>query len=168
MIIVIVNHHNLNLHGLWPVPRGSHRLRASVMTATVPWHHLYLHTLHPQCLFFLKICLLIIWRCTVAVFRHPRRGRQISLQMVVSHHVVAQDLNSGPLEGQSLLLTAEPSLQPPPTKSYSRLSLGQLTKALCRQCIPGAPAPGRQRLGNGAFVTGDFSGLAWTLPGPTS
>jgi hypothetical protein len=26
---------------------------------------------------------------TVAVFRHTRRGRQISLQMVVSHHVVA-------------------------------------------------------------------------------
>ena len=26
---------------------------------------------------------------TVAVFRHSRRGRQILLQMVVSHHVVA-------------------------------------------------------------------------------
>jgi hypothetical protein len=40
-------------------------------------------------LFFLKIYLFIICKYSVAVFRHPRRGRQISLQMVVSHHVVA-------------------------------------------------------------------------------
>ena len=40
--------------------------------------------------FFLKkIYLLIICKYTVAVLRHSRRGRQISLQMVVSHHVVA-------------------------------------------------------------------------------
>jgi hypothetical protein len=39
--------------------------------------------------FFLKITLLIIYKHTVAVFRHTRRGHQISLQMVVSHHVVA-------------------------------------------------------------------------------
>jgi hypothetical protein len=32
---------------------------------------------------------IIICKYTVAVFRHARRGRQISLQMVVSHHVVA-------------------------------------------------------------------------------
>jgi hypothetical protein len=37
--------------------------------------------------FFLKIYLL--YKCTVVVFRHTRRGRQILLQMVVSHHVVA-------------------------------------------------------------------------------
>jgi hypothetical protein len=34
--------------------------------------------------FFLNVC-----EYTVAVFRHTRRGHQISLQMVVSHHVVA-------------------------------------------------------------------------------
>jgi hypothetical protein len=41
--------------------------------------------------FFFKdfIYLLIICKYTVAVFRHTRRERQISLQMVVSHHVVA-------------------------------------------------------------------------------
>jgi len=39
--------------------------------------------------FFLKIYLFIIYKYTVAVFRHTRRGHQISLQMVVSHHVVA-------------------------------------------------------------------------------
>ena len=38
---------------------------------------------------FLKIDLFIICKYTVAVFSHPRRGHQISLRMVVSHHVVA-------------------------------------------------------------------------------
>jgi hypothetical protein len=39
---------------------------------------------------YLFIYLFIIkHKYTVAVFRHTRRGRQISLQMVVSHHVVA-------------------------------------------------------------------------------
>jgi hypothetical protein len=33
--------------------------------------------------FFFNVC-----KYTVAVFRHSRRGHQISLQMVVSHHVV--------------------------------------------------------------------------------
>jgi hypothetical protein len=47
--------------------------------------------------FFLKIYsfihsfiyLFIIYKYTVAVFRHTKRGHQIALQMVVSHHVVA-------------------------------------------------------------------------------
>ena len=37
----------------------------------------------------LKDVLIIISKYTVAVFRWTRRGRQISLQMSVSHHVVA-------------------------------------------------------------------------------
>jgi hypothetical protein len=41
------------------------------------------------CMYFLKVYLFIICKYTVAVFRHSRRGSQISLQMVVSHHVVA-------------------------------------------------------------------------------
>ena len=36
-----------------------------------------------------KIYLLYVSKYTVAVFRHTRRGRQFSLQMVVIHHVVA-------------------------------------------------------------------------------
>jgi hypothetical protein len=44
---------------------------------------------------------------TLAVFRHTRRGHQIPLQMVVSHHVVAGNWTQD-------LLTSEPSLQPPP------------------------------------------------------
>ena len=35
------------------------------------------------------LLIIIIWNHTVAVFRHTRRGHQISLQMVVRHHVVA-------------------------------------------------------------------------------
>jgi hypothetical protein len=35
------------------------------------------------------IYLFYVSEYTVAVFRHIRRGRQIPLQMVVSHHVVA-------------------------------------------------------------------------------
>jgi hypothetical protein len=53
----------------------------------------------------------------VVVFRYPKRGCQISLQMVASHHG-CWDLNSGPLEEQSVLLTTEPSLQPPRAYFY--------------------------------------------------
>jgi hypothetical protein len=72
---------------------------------------------HPPCgfcfLVFLKIYLfIIIFKYTVAVFSCTRRGHQISSRMAVSHHG-CWDLNSGPLEEQSMLLTAEPSLQPP-------------------------------------------------------
>jgi hypothetical protein len=35
------------------------------------------------------IYLFIIYKYTVTVFRHFRRGHPISLQMFVSHHVVA-------------------------------------------------------------------------------
>jgi hypothetical protein len=41
----------------------------------------------PQELSTLFFCF-IICKYTVAVFRHSRRGSQISLRMVVSHHVV--------------------------------------------------------------------------------
>jgi hypothetical protein len=39
--------------------------------------------------FFFLIYLFIICKYTVAVFRHSRRGHQISLWMGVSHHVIA-------------------------------------------------------------------------------
>lgn len=39
--------------------------------------------------FFLKICLFIICKYTVAVLRHPRKGYHISFWMAVSLHVVA-------------------------------------------------------------------------------
>jgi hypothetical protein len=39
--------------------------------------------------FFLIRFIYLIYEYTVAVFRHTRRGHQILLHMVVSHHVVA-------------------------------------------------------------------------------
>jgi hypothetical protein len=40
---------------------------------------------------FFMIYLFYLYECTVAVFRQTRRGHQIPLQMVVSHHVVASN-----------------------------------------------------------------------------
>jgi hypothetical protein len=37
-------------------------------------------------MYFFKKDLFYLYEYTVAVFRHIRRGHQISLQMVVSHH----------------------------------------------------------------------------------
>jgi hypothetical protein len=42
----------------------------------------------PVFFFFIFIYLFYVYEYTVAVFRHTRRGHQIPLQMVVSHHVV--------------------------------------------------------------------------------
>jgi hypothetical protein len=39
--------------------------------------------------FFLSFRFTYYYKYTVAVFRHTRRGRQISLWVVVSHHVIA-------------------------------------------------------------------------------
>ena len=76
-----------------------------------------------------KDLLIIINKYTVAVFRCTRRGHQISLWVVVSHHVVAgiwtQDLWKS---SQSVLLPAEPSHQPC-FVFWDRVSL----------CSPGCP-----------------------------
>jgi hypothetical protein len=66
----------------WVSMSGKAALRRRALPREV-LHHCYVF-------FFLKIYLLfIICKYTVAVFRHTRRGHQISLRMVVSHHVVA-------------------------------------------------------------------------------
>jgi hypothetical protein len=62
---------------------------------------------------FLKIYLLVICKYTVAVFRHSRRGSQISLRMVVSHHVVAGIWTPDLRKSSRVLLPTEPSHQPP-------------------------------------------------------
>jgi hypothetical protein len=61
--------------------------------------------------FFLKIYLFIICKYTVAVFRHPRRDSVI-ITDGCEPPCSCWDLNSGPSEEQSVLLTTEPSLQP--------------------------------------------------------
>jgi hypothetical protein len=64
-------------------------------------------------MFFFKIFLLLYVKYTVAVFRRTGRGRQISLWVVVNHHVVAgiwtQDLRKS---SQWVLLLTEPYRQP--------------------------------------------------------
>jgi hypothetical protein len=40
---------------------------------------------------FKKIYLFYVYEYVVTIFRHPRRGHWIPLQMVVSHHVVARN-----------------------------------------------------------------------------
>jgi hypothetical protein len=60
--------------------------------------------------FFKKI--FIICKYTVAVFRHSRRGSQISLWMVVSHHVVAGIWTQDLWKSSWVLLPTEPSHQP--------------------------------------------------------
>jgi hypothetical protein len=62
--------------------------------------------------FFLRfIYLFYVREYTVAVFRHTRRGHQILLDGC-EPPCGCWDLNSRPLEGQSVLLTTKPSLQP--------------------------------------------------------
>jgi hypothetical protein len=62
--------------------------------------------------FFFKDLFINICKYTVAVFRHSRRGSQISLRMVVSHHVVAGIWTLDLWESSRVLLPTEPSHQP--------------------------------------------------------
>jgi hypothetical protein len=63
--------------------------------------------------FFFKDLFIITCKYTVAVFRHSRRGSQISLQRVVSHHVVAGIWTPDLQKSSQVLLPTEPSHQPP-------------------------------------------------------
>jgi hypothetical protein len=56
--------------------------------------------------------LFIICKYTVAVFRHTRRGSQILLGMVVSHHVVAGIWTQDLRKNSRVLFPAGPSHQP--------------------------------------------------------
>jgi hypothetical protein len=89
--------------------------------------------------FFLKINLFfIICKYTVAIFRHTRRGSQISLRMVVSHHVVAGIWTQDLQKSSRVLLPVEPSHQPPAlpsTLTSIHFSLS-LTQYLCRLYQP--------------------------------
>jgi hypothetical protein len=67
--------------------------------------------------FFLSF-FFIICKYTIAVFGHSRRGSQISLQMVVSHHVVAGILTPDLRKSGRVLLPIEPSHQPDQDNSY--------------------------------------------------
>jgi hypothetical protein len=67
---------------------------------------------HQVFFFFFFKDLFIMCKYTVAVFRHSRRGSQISLRMVVSHLVVAGIWTRDLWKISRVLLPAEPSHQP--------------------------------------------------------
>jgi predicted metal-dependent hydrolase len=73
------------------LPHATHKNRYKMMaTVHLSMHHEY--AFHPWPIksnFLKKIYLFNVCECTVALFTHTRRGHQIPLQMVVSHHVVA-------------------------------------------------------------------------------
>jgi hypothetical protein len=76
----------------WKESFDSSKLVSSLHTHMVWCAHLHTRTnkrINVLTFFFLKIHLFIICKYTVAVFRQSRRGSQIFLWMVVSHHVVA-------------------------------------------------------------------------------
>jgi hypothetical protein len=68
---------------------------------------------------FKKIYLFNACESTVAVFRHIRRGHCIPLHHGCEPPCSCWGLNSGPLEEQSVLLTTEPPLHPPPLDDLS-------------------------------------------------
>jgi hypothetical protein len=74
--------------------------------------YLYYSPFYFYLFIYLFIYLLIICKYTVAVFRHSRRGSQISLRMVVSHHVVAGIWTLDLRKSSRVLLPTEPSHQP--------------------------------------------------------
>jgi hypothetical protein len=84
--------------------------------------------------FFNFIYFIIICKYTVAVFRHTKRGSQISLLMVVSHHVVAGIRTLDLRKSSRVLLPTEPSHQP-----MTELSISQCFHYYCvcgvRMCV---------------------------------
>jgi hypothetical protein len=74
-------------------------------------------------LFLRFIYLFHVCKYTVAIFRHTRRGHQIPITDGCETPYSSWDLNSGPLEEESVLLTTEPSLQPSSNILYIRISL---------------------------------------------
>jgi hypothetical protein len=73
----------------------------------------YLVIQGPMEQFLKKIYLFLIYKYTVAVFRHTRRRHQTDLiTNGCEPPCGCWDLNSEPLEEQSVLLTDEPSLHP--------------------------------------------------------
>ena len=59
-----------------------------------------------------KIYLFVLYEYTVNFFKQPRRGHQSLFSDGCEPSCGCWQLNSGPLEEQSVLLTDEPPLQP--------------------------------------------------------
>jgi hypothetical protein len=80
--------------GRWTCKQSDRLQHSSLVPGCLAFDNLFSHLntekkMPPFKSIFLKIYLFIICKYSVAVFRHTRKGYQISLWMVVSHHVVA-------------------------------------------------------------------------------
>jgi len=84
---------------IWLVPASQSYIRSELVSATATIGYI-LYSLHAAMTFhvfllniFFKLLFFFYFmymnEYTIAIFRHTRRGLQISLQMVVNHHVVA-------------------------------------------------------------------------------
>jgi hypothetical protein len=62
--------------------------------------------------------LFILCEYTIAVFRHSRRGHRTPITDGCDPPCGCWEMNSGPLEVQSVLLTAEPSISPAPSRLF--------------------------------------------------
>jgi hypothetical protein len=67
----------------------------------------------PQVVMVMMMMMMMISKYTVAVFRHNQKRALDPITDGCDSPCGFWDLNSGPLEDQSVLLTAEPSLHPP-------------------------------------------------------
>ena len=61
-----------------------------------------------------------LYECTVAVFRHTRKGESDLITDGCESPSGCWELNSGPLVEQSVLLTAKPSLLPKSKHVYAK------------------------------------------------
>jgi hypothetical protein len=97
----------------FPVLRGSQQRVRHLYKWTFKNFSLFRTKFYSAFFFFFKDFLFItICKYTVAVFRHTRRGSQILLRMVVSHHVVAGIWTLDLRKSSRVLLPTEPSHQP--------------------------------------------------------
>jgi hypothetical protein len=96
----------------WVLCRSSARAETALSTIISPAPIYYYFNIFQFIFFFFKDLFIILCKYTVAVFRHTRRGSQILLQMVVSHHVVAGIWTLDLRKSNRVLLPTEPSHQP--------------------------------------------------------
>jgi hypothetical protein len=80
-------------------------------------------------IFFFKDLFIIICKYTIAVFRHTRRGSQILLGMVVSHHVVAGIWTLDFQKSSRCSYPLSHLTSPAPTPNLDQLLLNILTQS---------------------------------------
>jgi hypothetical protein len=86
------------------------------------------------CLRIFFFFLFYVYEYTVAVFRDTRRGHQIPITDGCEPPCGCWELNSGPLEEQSVLLTTEPSLHPQCLRIFKVRFVGKSSLTISHLC----------------------------------